>query len=211
MTSILESLFTRYPSLRDLEQPILAGYGIIRQALEKRRTLFLCGNGGSAADAEHMAGELLKGFLLPRHADRIFRKKLEEQYGNKGLMLAEGLQEGFKTITLNSHPSFATAFGNDVNFETIFAQQLYVLGEEGDVLIGFTTSGNSENVLNAFRVAGAAGISTIALTGQSGGKSADIADCCIRVPETETYKVQELHLPVYHALCAMLEDDFYGG
>jgi D-sedoheptulose 7-phosphate isomerase len=115
-----------------------------------------------------------------------------------------------RAISLNSHPSFATAFGNDVNFEMIFAQQLYVLGDKNDICIGFSTSGNSVNVIKALQVAKAKQIKTVAFTGSDGGECAKIADCCIKVPETETYRIQEYHLPIYHALCAMLEEYFYG-
>jgi phosphoheptose isomerase len=183
---------------------------MLNQAFRLNKTLFLCGNGGSAADAEHMAGELLKGFLLPRKLNSDIKKILKEKYGDDGIQLADKLQEGFRTITLNSHPSFLTAYSNDVDYNAAFAQQIYVLGNKGDILIGFTTSGNSPNILNAFKVAAAAGITTIAMTGLTGGKAADIANCCIQVPEKETYKIQELHLPIYHALCAALEDEFYG-
>ena len=210
MRPALKSLFIRYPVLRNTENSILQAYNMLNQAFRLKKTLFLCGNGGSAADAEHMAGELLKGFLLPRKLNSDIKKILEEKYGDDGIQLADKLQEGFRTITLNSHPSFLTAYSNDVDYDAVFAQQIYVLGNKGDILIGFTTSGNSPNILNAFKVAAAAGITTIAMTGLTGSKAADIANCCIQVPEKETYKIQELHLPIYHALCAALEDEFYG-
>jgi D-sedoheptulose 7-phosphate isomerase len=210
MSYKIETLFNRYPELKSTEESIMSAFNIIRNSFTGASTLYTCGNGGSAADAEHMVGELMKGFLLPRKTAPELYSKLKEQYGDEGTELADGLQEGLRAISLNGHPSLATAYGNDVNFEMIFAQQLYVLGKPGDTLMGFTTSGNSANIVKAFKVAKALGVKTIAMTGKNGGECRAIVDCCITVPETETYKVQELHLPVYHALCAMLENEFYG-
>ena len=208
----ISDLFERYPQLTAVESSVLDSFHMIRDVFRNDGTLYVCGNGGSAADAEHMVGELMKGFLKPRKVAAPITESLIDKYGSEdGGRLAENLQEGLRAVSLNGHPSLATAYGNDVDFEMIFAQQLYVLGRAGDILLGFTTSGNSVNVLNAFKVAGAMGIKTIAVTGAGGGKSADLADCIIQVPEAETYKAQELHLPVYHALCAMLEEEFYGG
>ena len=207
----ISELFDRYPELKVSEVSILNAFHMLRDAFSKDGTVFACGNGGSAADAEHMVGELMKGFLLPRNVSSDFKLTLTEQFGNEGEALVEKLQDGLRAISLNGHPSLATAYGNDVDFEMIFAQQLYVLGRVGDVIIGFTTSGNSTNVLNAFKIAKGLGIKTIAMTGEDGGACSTLVDCCIKVPEKETYKIQELHLPVYHALCAMLEEEFYGG
>ncbi len=210
MTYQSGELFERFPELKEAEASIICAYNMIKAAFSRDCTLFACGNGGSGADAEHMVGELMKGFLLPRTIVPSSRLKLEEMYGDEGLEFAGNLQEGFRAISLNGHPSLATAFGNDVDFEMVFAQQLYALGREGDVLVGFSTSGNSVNVVNALKVASAIGIKTIAFTGEPGGNCSSVVDCCIKVPETETYKIQELHLPVYHAVCALLEDEFYG-
>jgi D-sedoheptulose 7-phosphate isomerase len=210
MSYRIDELFERYPELESVKGAILSGFNIIKQAFADNGTLYACGNGGSAADAEHMVGELMKGFLLPRKVSPELYSSLKSEYGDDGVALADNLQEGLRAISLNGHPSLATAFGNDVDFEMIFAQQLYVLGRRGDVLIGFSTSGNSVNILKAFKIARVLGIKTIAMTGEGGGACRAVVDCCINVPEVETYKVQELHLPVYHALCAMLEDEFYG-
>ena len=207
----IADLFERFPELKVSEESIWEAFYLLKGLFSNNGTLFTCGNGGSAADAEHMVGELMKGFLLPRRVPADIQLNLTKEYGDAGGFLAENLQDGLPAISLNGHPSLATAYGNDVDFEMIFAQQLYVLGRGGDVLIGFSTSGNSQNVLNAFKVARVLGIKTIAFTGGSGGASASLVDCCINVPEEETYKIQELHLPVYHALCAMLEEEFYGG
>ena len=206
----ISDLFERYPELKISEQSILDAFHLLKSLYSNDGTLLLCGNGGSSADVEHMVGELMKGFLLPRKIPSDIKLNLIEEYGDAGEFLADNLQSGLRAISLNGHPSLATAYGNDVDFEMIFAQQLYVLGRGGDVLIGFSTSGNSQNVLNAFKIAKIMGIKSIAFTGGDGGACASLVDCCINVPETETYKVQELHLPIYHALCAMLEEEFYG-
>jgi phosphoheptose isomerase len=211
MTYQIKDLFDRFPQLCKSEESIFHALNIIKQTFCNDGTLFACGNGGSAADAEHMVGELMKGFLLPRKIVSSVKSELSERFGKDGLMMAENLQEGLRAVSLNGHPSLATAFGNDISFEMIFAQQIYVLGRKGDVLVGFTTSGNSVNIVNAFKVAGTLGIQTVAFTGESGGECASIVDCCIKVPSVETYKVQEFHLPVYHAICALLEEEFYGG
>ncbi len=210
MSYKIKELLKRFPELLVSEESIFCASDIIKQTFCNDGTLFACGNGGSAADAEHMVGELMKSFLLPRNTIPAVGSKLEKKYGEEGIIMAGKLQEGLRSVSLNGHPSLATAYGNDVDYEMIFAQQLYVLGRERDVVIGFTTSGNSKNVLNAFKVASVLGIQTIAMTGENGGKCASLVNCCIKVPETETYKIQELHLPVYHTLCAMLEDEFYG-
>lgn len=206
----ISKLFSLFPALTDTKPSIMQAFELIKQTFSDDGTIYVCGNGGSAADAEHMVGELMKGFLLPRPVDPSFNDALVSLYGEQGSTISSYLQEGMRAISLNGHPSLTTAYGNDVDFEMVFAQQLYVLGRKGDLLVGFTTSGNSGNVVKAMQVAQAKGLKTIAFTGAAGGKCAEFADCCIRVPETETYRVQECHLPIYHALCAMLEDHFYG-
>lgn len=210
MSYNISKLFSLFPALSCAEESIHQTYELIKNTFIDNGTMFVCGNGGSAADAEHMVGELMKGFLLPRPVDQTFKNTMINLYGEESSTITSSLQEGMRAISLNGHPALASAFGNDVNYKMIFAQQLYVLGRENDLLIGFTTSGNSENILNAFKVAKAKKIKTVVFTGADGGKSAKLADCCIKVPETETYRIQEYHLPVYHAICAMLEDYFYG-
>lgn len=206
----IAKLFSLFPALTDTKPSIMQAFELLKQTFTSDGTIFVCGNGGSAADAEHMVGELMKGFLLPRPVDPAFNDTLTSLYSEQGSTISSYLQEGMRAISLNGHPSLSTAFGNDVNFEMIFAQQVYVLGRKNDILVGFTTSGNSRNVVKAMQIAKAKGLKTIAFTGAGGGTCAEIADCCIRVPETETYRVQEYHLPIYHALCAMLEEYFYG-
>lgn len=210
MSYNISELFALFPALSCAEKSINQAFELIKQTFTDDNMVFVCGNGGSAADAEHMVGELMKDFLLSRSVTPAFKNIMADLYGEKGSMIASSLQEGMRAISLNGHPSLATAFGNDVDFSMIFAQQLYVLGRENDLLIGFSTSGNAENILKALQVAKAKNIKTILFTGQTGGECAKFADCCIKVPETETYRIQEYHLPVYHALCAMLEEHFYG-
>lgn len=211
MTSkYLTSLLSRYKELSSLKTDIIEVFEIIKECYKKEGTLFVCGNGGSAADSEHIVGELMKGFVLPRNVknDNI-KSKLERLYGDDGVLLSKSLQMGLRAISLMSHPSLYSAFANDVNAEMAFAQQLYVLAKPGDVLFAISTSGNAGNVLRAIQVASVIGVRTILLTGMHGGKGWKIADKTIKVPENETYKIQEYHLPIYHTLCLMLEEYFY--
>jgi len=212
MDSPRDSLFERFPALRAVEDRFQRAFGILRSTAASGGTIFTCGNGGSAADAEHIVGELMKGFLLDRPLSEKEVEAFETALGPlEGRQMAGALQGGIKAISLVGHPSLATAFANDADPAMVFAQQLHVLGSEGDALIAISTSGNSENVVNALKVAKAKKIVSVALTGADGGECAAIADAAITVPETETHKAQELHLPIYHALCAMLEEGLYGG
>ncbi len=212
MTSkYLTSLLSRYKELSSLETDITEVFEIIKECYKKEGTLFVCGNGGSASDSEHIVGELMKGFALPRNLkDDNMKKKLESLYGEEGLFLSKSLQMGLRAISLMSHPALHSAFANDVNAEMVFAQQLYVLAKPGDLLFAISTSGNARNVMRAMHVASVIGVKTVLLTGVHGGKCAKIADKTIKVPEKETYKIQEYHLPIYHTLCLMLEEYFYG-
>ncbi len=211
MSYNIAELYRRYPRLQATEESISKAFSLLKKSIGSGGKILLCGNGGSAADSEHMAGELLKSYLIKRGADGGFAGKLLELYGEEeGGRISKGLQKAFKVISLCGHPSFSTAYINDVDPLMVFAQQVYVYGEPGDVLVAFSTSGNAENVLNAMKVARAAGLKTILFTGAAGGKCAEFADCALMMPEKETYKVQELHLPVYHAICAMLEEHFFG-
>ncbi|MCP4178406.1 MAG: SIS domain-containing protein [bacterium] len=208
----LDGFFQRFNELLYLKNDIQNAFSILKTCFELNSTLFVCGNGGSAADSEHIVGELMKGFLLPRKLkDKKLINKLDDKFGNEGKNIAGYLQNGLRTISLTSHPGLSTAYSNDVSSEMVFAQQLYVLSKPNDVLLAITTSGNSKNVLKAVQLASVLGIKIILLTGESGGKCSEIADCSIKVPSSETYKIQEYHLPIYHILCIMLEDYFYGG
>ncbi len=202
-------LFERYPDLSIIEDNILDAFKLLKKTYESDNTLFLCGNGGSAADAEHIVGELMKNFTLEREIDEKTKKSIFDEYGYNGSVLANRLQKGLRAISLTSHISLSTAFSNDVDSELVFAQQLFVLGRKQDVLLAISTSGNSLNVIRAMEIAKIQGLKTIALTGRAGGKCAELADCLINVPANETYKVQEYHLPIYHTLCLMLEANFF--
>lgn len=207
----LELLVTRYPALEVCKEDIATAYEVLAECYAHGGKLLVAGNGGSAADAEHIVGELMKGFMKSRKVDAVFAKKLREIDPERGSKLAKNLERSLMAIPLVAHEALTTAYINDVGSLGIFAQQLFGYGRPGDVFLGISTSGNSENILNAAIVAKALGIHVIGLTGASGGKLARLAELTVRVPETVTYKVQELHLPVYHSLCIMLEEKFFGG
>lgn len=206
----LKILVERYPILQSCKKDILSAYYVLEEAFRTGHKLLVAGNGGSAADAEHIVGELMKGFKLPRKIDTDFQKKLIEEDRELGSALAENLQGALPTIALDGHPALSTAYMNDCEPLLCFAQQVNGFGKKGDIFLGISTSGNSKNILYATVVARAMGMKVIGLTGGKPSKLADKADICIQVPEIETYKIQELHLPVYHCLCLMLEDRFYG-
>lgn len=205
----LDYLITRYPQLSDIRHCIYQGYEILADCFQHGGKLLIAGNGGSAADAEHIAGELMKRFKRPRPVAPEFAEKLRAVDPERGDYLARNLECALPAIPLVCHTSISTAYLNDVDGLGIFAQQLFGYGREGDVFLAISTSGNSKNILYAAVAARALGISVIGLTGKSGGELADIADVMIRVPETETYLIQELHLPIYHCLCLMLEERFF--
>ena len=206
----LDELINRYPQLAVCRSDIEAAYEVMEAAYEKDHKLLIAGNGGSAADSEHIAGELMKRFKTPRPVPSEFSKKLVEIDSERGPGLAKNLERGLMAIPLVAHEALTTAYINDVDGLGVFAQQLYGFGRPGDVFLGISTSGNSKNVISATVVARALGIKVVGLTGESGGELGRVADVSIRVPETETYMIQELHLPVYHCLCLMLEDKFFG-
>lgn len=206
---ILGELMERHPALEPVKPQILHAYRLLEECYEKGGKLLIAGNGGSCADAEHIVGELMKGFVKRRPLPEKLKDRLMAASGDHGRDLAESLQGGLAAIALTSHPGLTTAFANDVNGDMAFAQQLCGYGVEGDVFLGISTSGNSKNVDYAVTVAKAKGIKVIGLTGRDGGKLGARADVAIVVPEQETFKIQELHLPVYHALCLMLEERFF--
>ena len=199
---MLNELLKRYPALWECKNDILDAEKALIELYENGGKLLICGNGGSCADSEHIAGELMKGFLKKRQLSPEESQGLEPEIAGK-------LQNGLPCIPLTSFSALNTAFCNDVEPELGFAQPLWVLGEGNDMLIAISTSGNSKNVVAAAKVAKAKGMTVLALTGKSGGKLKDIADITVAVPETETFKVQELHLPAYHYLCAKVEAHFY--
>ncbi|MBR5797572.1 MAG: SIS domain-containing protein [Clostridia bacterium] len=206
---ILTQLIERYPTLASIKSEIETAYEQLISCFEAGNRVYLCGNGGSAADCEHMAGELLKCFKIPRPMPDDLRAKLSE-YGEDGEVLANNLEGGLPVVSLTGHVAFSTAFQNDNTPALVFAQQVNAYGREGDVLVVFSTSGNSKNCIYATICAKAKGMKVITLTGGTGGKLAPMSDVAIVVPAKETYQVQELHLPVYHCLCAMLEEQVFG-
>ena len=205
----LTELSERYPVLKQTENDIKASYEIIREAYENGGKLLIAGNGGSCADAEHIVGELMKGFVKKRPVSEEMKEALEKADPVRGKELSEKLQGGLPAIALVDHAALSTAFANDVDGMLSYAQQVNGYGKPGDVFLGISTSGNAENVMYAAVTAKAKGMKVVGLTGKDGGKLAGIADAAVIVPEMETYKIQELHLPVYHALCLMLEHRFY--
>ena len=205
---VLTDMLERYPALKGNETEVFSVYQILADCFASGHRLYLCGNGGSAADCEHIAGELLKSFKKCRPLSKELEEGLKKQ-GDRGQVLIENLQGGLPTVSLCGHNAFATAFQNDCDPMFVFAQQVGVWGQGGDVLLTLSTSGNSKNCIYAATVAKAKKMSVVALLGGSGGELKGYADASVVVPEKETYKVQELHLPVYHCLCAMLEEEFF--
>jgi len=203
-------LISRYPSLETCRNSIIDAYQIMEDCYSHDGKLLIAGNGGSAADSEHIAGELMKRFETPRPVPAEFAEKLKSIDPVRGVDLSKNLERGLMAIPLVAHEAMTTAYINDVDGQGVFAQQLYGFGRSGDVFLGISTSGNSKNVISATVVARAIGIKVIGLTGAKGGELAKVADVAVKVPQTETYMIQELHLPVYHCWCLMLEDHFFG-
>jgi len=206
----IDLLISRYPTLGEVKQDIIGAYLMMEECYEHDGKLLIAGNGGSAADSEHIAGELMKRFKTPRPVTAEFAEKLKATDLIRGENLARNLERGLMAIPLVAHEALSTAYINDVDGLGVFAQQLFGFGRPGDVFLGISTSGNSKNVMSATVVARALGIKVIGLTGAKGGELASVADVSVKVPETETYMIQELHLPVYHCWCLMLEDKFFG-
>lgn len=205
----IDLLVERYPSLESARNDIVAAYLLLEESYKNGGKLLVAGNGGSAADAEHIVGELMKGFKLPRKPEADFAEKLVEENQELGSVLAENLQGALPAIALDGHPALSTAYMNDCEPLLCFAQQVNGYGKSGDVFLGISTSGNSKNVLYAATTAHAKGMKVIGLTGAKDSKLKDMSDVCIKAPQTETYMIQELHLPIYHCLCLMLEDKFF--
>lgn len=208
-TGILEELLERYPKLVAVRSQIEAAYELLAECYCRGGKLLIAGNGGSSADAEHIVGELMKGFVKRRELSPEMKKALAEAEPEQGKALAERLQGTLPAIALSGQPALSTAFSNDVDGEMTYAQQVYGYGQAGDVLLGISTSGNAKNIDYAVTVAKAKGMKVIGLTGRDGGRLGMRADAAVIVPEQETYQIQELHLPVYHALCLMLEERFF--
>jgi D-sedoheptulose 7-phosphate isomerase len=205
----IQQLIFSYPGLDVCRADIEAAFNVLRDCYRGGGKVLTCGNGGSAADAEHIVGELMKGYLLKRPVPQEIRTKLTGTSPEDGEYLADHLQGGLSAISLVSQTSLLSAIANDTAADMVYAQQVYVYGREGDALIGISTSGNSMNVIRAVQVARTLGLHTIGLTGRTGGKLRSLCDVCIRVPANDTTLIQERHLPIFHVLCAMLEEEFF--
>lgn len=206
----LNLLFSRYPKLELCKTEIEAAFNLLCNTYEKQGKVLTCGNGGSASDAEHIVGELMKSFRLGRDIGGIRGKLFDYLPESEAEYISENLEGALAAISLQNETAFNTAYANDVSPEMVYAQQVFGLGKKEDSLIAISTSGNSSNVLRAVQMAKTMGLHTIGMTGCSGGSLKKYCDACICVPETETYMVQELHLPVYHTICLMLEQHFFG-
>jgi D-sedoheptulose 7-phosphate isomerase len=205
----VDLLVERYPKLKECKQSIIDTYVILEESYENGGKLLIAGNGGSAADSEHIVGELMKGFKMDREIDDDFATALINADPELGKILVENLQGALPAIALDGHLALTTAYMNDCEPLLCFAQQVNGFGKANDVFLGISTSGNSKNVMYAAIVARAKGMKVVGLTGAKNSKLSAFADVTIKVPNTETYMIQELHLPVYHCLCLMLEDRFY--
>lgn len=205
----LDDLIARYPSLEACKKDISKAYQMLEKAYDNNKKLLIAGNGGSAADSEHMAGELMKRFKKARPVDDRLKDKLINIDAQRGSKLAKNLEMPLRAVPLTSHIAITTAYMNDADASGVFAQQMLGFGDKGDVFLAISTSGNSENIISACVVAKAMGIKIIGLTGEKESLLDRYADVCIKVPEKETYKIQELHLPVYHCLCLMLESNYF--
>lgn len=209
MNKHIEDLIERYPELSVCTKDIETAFEYMKTSYENGGKLLVAGNGGSAADAEHIVGELMKGFKKARKLSSAQQESLMEVNEELGSVLAENLQGALPAIALDGHPALTTAYMNDCEPLLCFAQQVSGYGKKEDVFLGISTSGNSKNVLYAVTVAKAKGMKVVGLTGQKDSRLKELADVTIQVPQTETYMIQELHLPVYHCLCLMLEDYFF--
>jgi D-sedoheptulose 7-phosphate isomerase len=207
---LIDEMILRYPRLKDISYKINEAAERLIRCYQNGNKVLICGNGGSSSDSDHIAGELLKGFEQRRPLDESARRELTSVSGERGPYLAEKLQNGLPAISLSAHTGVVTAVVNDIDASLIYAQQVVAFGSPGDVLVGISTSGNAQNVIDAAITARARGMSVIGLTGETGGKLKPFCDILINVPEKRTSFVQELHLPVYHTLCMIIENYFFG-
>lgn len=209
--NVIENLIKRYGALSVCKDDILETVQVLITSYRAGGKLLVCGNGGSAADAQHIVGELMKGFVLPRKLPEEKQRKIKEVFPEGADYLIDNLQGALPAISLQGEIALTSAYINDKAPDLAFAQQVMGLGRQGDVFLGISTSGNSQNVLYACQIAKVQGLKVIGLTGETGGKMKDLCDVAIRVPNKETFMIQELHLPIYHALCLALENEFFGG
>lgn len=210
MIKAINTLIETYPDLEVCRQDLENSCNLLINSIRNKGKLLICGNGGSAGDSEHIVGELMKGFISKRPLPDHMRQRFKDAFPDEGDFLADHLQGAIPAISLVSHSALITAFINDVTAETVYAQQVYGYGRETDALLAISTSGNSANVVRAVQVAKVLGLSTIGLTGNKGGKLNELCDVTIRAPRELTHHIQELHLPIYHALCIALEEEFFG-
>lgn len=206
----IDLLIERYPVLKSIKDSIIDAYLLMEQSYLNSGKLLIAGNGGSASDSEHIAGELMKSFKMERRIPDDFKEKLIAIDSVRGEQLAKNLQQPLLAIPLVSLEALSTAYINDVDGYGVYAQQMLGFGKPGDVFLAISTSGNSKNVMNATVVARALGVKIIGLTGAKGGELVSVADVTVKAPSEETYMVQELHLPIYHCWCLMLEEKFFG-
>jgi phosphoheptose isomerase len=207
---VLDRLCERYPQLSGIRNSIVKAALMIIKCYSGGGKLLICGNGGSSADADHLAGELMKSFELQRHLDDSLKSRLIEISGSRGKILAEKLEHGLPAISLSAHSALTSAIANDMDASLVFAQQVIGYGMEKDVLIAISTSGNSQNVVDACITAKALNLVVIGITGKTGGKMKQYCDVLVNVPEIKTSYVQELHLPLLHTICNIVENYFYG-
>lgn len=200
---IINELIERYPKLAICRESIIKAYQLMKECYDSGGKILCCGNGGSSADCDHFVGELMKGFLKKRPLSQAEKAAFRDKN------TADGIQKGLPALSLTNQSALITAFSNDCSPSLVFAQQVYALGKTNDLLLAFSTSGNSENIIYSLDAANAVGMKSVAITGNSENKSKIYADLCICLPETETFKIQELTLPVYHCLAAMLEDNYF--
>ena len=205
----ITDLITRYPALSGSRKQIENAAELLIKTAENGNKFLICGNGGSSADSDHIVGELMKGFIYKRPLSQKQKDSLKNTDSEIGMHIGNLLQQAIPAISLSAHSALNTAFLNDVDPNLIFAQQVMGLGRPNDVLWGLSTSGNSKNIVAAAVTAKAFGLKTFAMTGEKESRLSEICDICIRVRETETYKIQELHLPVYHTLCLILENHLF--
>lgn len=207
--TIIEEFKENYPKMDYLEEGLRYIIAEVVKRVKNGGKILVCGNGGSAADSEHIVGELLKEFYIKRPIDKSFRQELTEMFQDNKDMI-EHLQEGIPAISLVSQTGFLSAYGNDASYDMAYAQQVYVYGEENDILVGLSTSGNSQNVVYAAMVAKAKGLLVISLTGETGGKLKNYSHVVLNAPSSETFIVQEYHLPLYHLVCRAIEYEIFG-
>lgn len=207
--AIIDDGVKRYPALAPCRQAMEQAVDMLIESFKNGGKLLTCGNGGSAADAMHIVGELMKSFVLERPVPEHEARQMREA-GADGAYMSQHLQGALPAMSLVGETALETAYANDVAPQLTFAQQVYGLGRKGDVLLGISTSGNSRNILYAAQTASFKGMKVIAMTGEGGGKIGESADCTIAVPSRTTYQIQELHLPIYHSICLALESEFFG-